>query len=371
MDTKKDRDREERKSRKSTNNKMNSTGLSSHADTVVRHTARGKKRNSRSGKGSGKAYIASSMGVTVLLLCAFYLPQLLFQVRDNALCNITALSERENVDVLIGDSYEPSLYNRMYNFAEGLARGVNFYVSEQDMAVDEEIYERLNGLGMDPIAMLMDFRLINSSFMDYFMVQQRKQYVIYSDDYSRGVNFIIWYLELVGPSGAGLKILMDAETSTIYGIKAERNSLVTEQEADKWMYYIWGGSLGDHLMSAGLANISQLWMYLAMEFEAVSMSELEEIYTLAMSEGINVKGEKNSTDSNIESQERIRQLAILSEGEWQDDNSLVFTLPYEELYQTLKLQLTQEDPWPTYRYHDVFYGIESICRMIPEFTEES
>lgn len=367
MDTKKKRDREVRKSRKSTNKKMNSTGKNSHKSTDVRHTARRNKRNSRAGKGSSKAYIASGLGVTALLLCAFYLPQLLFQVRDNALCSITALSERENVDVLIGDSYEPSLHNRMYNFAEGLARGVSYYVSEQDMAVDEELYERLNGLGLEPIAMLMDFRLINSSFMDYFMVQQRKQYVIYSDDYAQGVNFIIWYLELVGPSGAGLEILMDAETSTIYGIKTERNSLLTEKETDKWMYYIWGGSLGDHLLSSGLESISQLWMYLAMEFEAVSIDELEEMYTLGTFDGVYVVGEKSSADSNIELQERIRKLAALSEGAWQDDNELIFTLPYEEYSQTLKLQLIKEEPWPTYRYHDVFYGIESICRMIPEF----
>ena len=371
MDTKKSRDREERSPRRSPNDKTKTAVRKNRVNTDARSVARGNKRKSRIEKRSSKVYIAAGMGVVALLLCAFFLPQLLFQARDSVLCSDTVLSERESVDVLIGDSYEPSLYNRMYNFAEGLARGVSYYVSEQDMAVDEELYEQLNGLGMDPIAMLMDFRLINSSFMDYFMVQQRKQYVIYSDDYSRGVNFIIWYLELVGPSGAGLEILMDAETSTIYGIKAERNSLVTEQEVDKWMYYIWGGSLGDHLLSSGLASISQLWMYLAMEFEAVSASELEEIYTLAMSEGIHVKGEKNSTDSNIESQERIRQLAILSEGEWQGENNLIFSLPYEEYLLTLKIQMTPEVPWPTYRYHDVFYGIEAICRMIPEFTEEN
>ena len=155
---------------------------------------------------------------------------------------------------------------------------------------------------------------------------------------------------------------MDAETSTIYGIKAERNSLMTQQEIDSWMYYIWGGSLGDHLLSSGLESVGQLWIYLAMEFEAVSISEIEAIYAF---------GEKKLTDSNIGSEERIRQLTVLSEGEWQDDNNLIFTLPYEEYFLTLKLQLTQEAPWPTYRYHDVFYGIESICQMIPEFMEEN
>lgn len=371
MDTKNNRDRDVPKSHKLINGRMNSTGKNKQVGTDVQAAARGKKRNSRTGKEGSKTYIASGLGVTALLLCAFYLPQILFLTRDNVLCNITALSKRENVDVLISDSYEPSLHNRMYNFAEGLARGVSYYVSEQDMEVDEELYERLNGLGLDPIAILMDFRLINSSFMEYFMVQQRKQYVIYSDDYTRGVNFIIWYLELVGPSGAVLEILMDAETSTIYGIKTERNSLVTDKEIDSWMYYIWGGSLGDHLLSSGLETTSQLWLYLAMEFDSVSASELEGMYTLGVFEGINVVGDKNSSDSNMELQERIRQLAALSEGEWQDDNSLIFTLPYEEYSQTLKLQLIPEEPWPTYRYHDVFYGIESICRMIPEFMEEN
>lgn len=364
MDTKKLRGREERTSRQSTNNKINSSGKSRHTGTDTRHATRRSKRNSQGGRGSSKAYIASGLGVLVLLLCAFYLPQLLFLTKDNVLCSDTVLSERESVDVLIGDSYEPSLYNRMYNFAEGLARGVSYYVSEQDMEVNEELYNRLNGLELEPVALLMDFRLVNSSFMNYFMVQQWKQYVIYSDDYAQGVNFIIWYLELVGPSGVGLELLMDAETSTIYGIKTERNSLLTEQEIDSWMYYIWGGSLASHLHSSGMENVNQLWMYLAMEFEAVSVSEMEAIYYA-------YTDRKYSTDSVNVSEERLRQLAVLSEGDWLNDNTLIFTLPYEEFVHTLKLQLTAEEPWPTYRYHDVFYGIESICRMIPEFMEEN
>ena len=162
---------------------------------------------------------------------------------------------------------------------------------------------------------------------------------------------------------------MDAETSTIYGIKTERNSLVTESEIDSWMYYIWGGSLGDHLLSSGLGTISQLWIYLAMEFEAVTMSEIEAMYAWLTTNAKYASKEKNSTDSIVELDERLRQLAVLSEGDWQDDYTLIFTLPYGEYYQTLKLQLIPEEPWPTYRYHDVFYGIESICRMIPEFME--
>ena len=364
MDTKNHRDRENRNSRQPTNNKMNSADRNSRTGTDVRSTARGSKRNSRIENGSRGVYVAAGLGVVALLLGAFFLPQLLFHARDSVLCSDTVLSERESVDVLIGDSYEPSLYNRMYNFAEGLSRGVSYYVSEQDMGVDEELYYRLNGLSLEPVQLLMDCRLITPSFVNYFMIQQRKQYVIYSDDYAQGVNFVIWYVELIGPSGTKLELLMDAETSVIYGIKAEKNSAMTQDEIDSWLYYSWSGNLAKHLNSSGMV-INDLWLYLAMEFEAISMSELEPVY-------YTYNGEKYPVDSDPESnEERLKQLAVLSEGEWQDENSLTFSLPYEEYLLTLKIQITPEVPWPTYRYHDVFYGIEAICRMIPEFTEEN
>lgn len=362
MGTKKKRDREERTSRHSPNNKINSIGVNSRASADTQSIARGNKRNIRSGKGSSKAYAAACLGVMALLLCAFYLPQLLFQARDNVLCSDTVLSERESVDVLIGDSYELSLHNRMYNFAEGLAKGVSYYVSEQDMEVDEELYDRLNGLELDTIEVLMNFHLITPSFTKYFMIRQRKQYVIYSDDYAQGVNFIIWYLELAGPSGERLELLIDAETSTIYGIKAEKNGLMTQGEIDSWQYYLYGGSLASYLQNSGLEIINQLWFYLAMEFEAISMSEFQTIYAF---------GQGYLSDYEIESEERFRQMAVLSEGEWLDENNLVFSLPYEEYLLTLKLQMTLEASQSTCLYHDVFYGIESICRMIPEFMEEN
>lgn len=361
MDTKKIV-REDRILRHSPNNKINSIVMDSHTGTDPRPIARGNKRNGRATKGSRTVYIAAGFGVVVLLLCAFYLPQLLFQARDNVLCSDTVLSERESVDVLIGDFYELSLYNRMFNFAEGLSKGVSYYVSEQDMEVDEELYDLLIGLEVEPIGILMDFRLINPYLMEEFMIQRQKQYVIYSDDYAQGVNFRIWYLELTGPYEERLELLMDAETYTIYGIRAERNSLMTQEEIDSWMYYIWSGSLASHLLNSGLENVNQLWLYLAMEYEAVSMSEFEAIYTF---------WEDFLYGSDITSEERLGLMRVLSEGEWLDENNLVITLPYEEYFQTIKLQLTPEEPWPTYRYHDVFYGIESICRMIPEFMEEN
>lgn len=346
-------------------NKTKSAGMKRRASKDTGPSVRVNKRNGRAERGSRGVYIAAGMGVVALLLCAFFLPQLLFQVRDSVLCSDTVLSERESVDVLIGDSYEPSLYNRMYNFAEGLARGTSYYVSEQDMEVDEELYYRLNGLSLETVELLMDCRLITPSFVNYFMIQQRKQYVIYSDDYAQGVNFVIWYVELIGPSGAKLELLMDAETSVIYGIKAERNSAMTQDEIDSWQYYSWGGNLARHLDSSGV-SINDLWMYLAMEFEAISISELEPVYN-AYNNNV-----KYAIDSDIGlDEERLKQLAVLSEGEWQDENNLVFSLPYEEYLLTLKFQITPEVPWPTYRYHDMFYGIEAICRMIPEFAEEN
>ncbi|WP_460602040.1 hypothetical protein, partial [Escherichia coli] len=58
---------------------------------------------------------------------------------------------------------------------------------------------------------------------NYYTITQWKQYVIYSDNYAKGVNFILWYIELEDLEGAKLKLLVDAEDNTLYGLKTENS----------------------------------------------------------------------------------------------------------------------------------------------------
>lgn len=331
-----------------------------------------KKANNRHNSESRMVYAAAVLGVAALLVCAFYLPQLLFQARDNALCGDTVLGERESVDILIGDSYELSLYDRMRNYAEGLASGTSYYVSVQDMEVDEELYNLLYGnvdrIFQNPLQIMIQGHLIPYSFLSDLTIMQRKQYVIYSDDYARGVSFIIWYLELAGPDGEKLELLMDAETYTLYGIKAEKYGLWGSDENIDWREYSLYADLERHLQMVGFSDARDFWFTMAIHYEAISISQVELIYVMIdaarVDKAMIIQGEDE------EQQEMLRQLAALSEGEWRDENELVLSLPYGEYLMELRMQMLV-DPSQVYRYHDAYLGFDAICEMIPEFMEEN
>ena len=330
-----------------------------------------KKPNNKRKSGGRVIYAAAVLGVVALLACAFYLPQFLFQIRDNALCSDTVLGERESVDILIGDSYELSLYDRMCNFAEGLARGVSYYVSEQDMEVDEELYALLYGnvdrIFQNPLQIMVQAHLVSPSFLYDLTIVQRKQYVIYSDDYTQGVNFIIWYLELAGPNGEKLELLMDAETYTLYGIKSEKNGLWGHDENIDWREYFLTTDLERHIQIVGFSDVRDFWLTMAINYEAISITQVETIYYALGMDRVN---KAIIVQGDDEEQETIRQLAVLSEGEWRDENELVLSLPYGEYLMDLRIQMLV-DFSQVYRYHDAYLGFDAICGMIPEFMEEN
>lgn len=312
-------------------------------------------------------YPAAVLGLVGLLSCAFLLPQFLFRVSDNALYSEISLSERETVDVtLLSSTYEPSLYNRMSAFAEGIANGVSYYVSEQKMEVNQELYEQLmteNGIFQEPVTTLMELQMISGSFLIHYVVETWKQYVIYNDDYTKGVNFIIWYLELVGDEGEQLEILMDAETSTIYGIAASKNHPVLEEEWDKWIRSSGAYSLSLRFEIAGF-DTEDWWYFYSYYYEAISQEELRAhyIYDTAATDVIFY--------DNLQIQQKIgEQTENLAESEWFGVNDLSFTLPYDGRPLELHLKLLPVEEEQSVYYRDMVFGIVPICRLIPEFEQ--
>ena len=70
----------------------------------------------------------------------------------------------------------------------------------------------------------------------YYSVVTWKQYVIYSDHFEEGVNFILWYIEMQDEDGGTLKLLTDAEDNTLYGIKTEGSSEALTATKNTWKY---------------------------------------------------------------------------------------------------------------------------------------
>lgn len=197
-----------------------------------------KSKAQRRGNKRAAKYGAAVLAFLLLIVSALWLPQIFFEVSDALMYGKVSLTEQEKPDVLaLTTGYEESLYRRLAGFAEGLADQRQYYVDEQPKEITEEIREflfesefRFNTYGVfgDVIMGLFseflgfmpeEFRSIKSKEYTEPELYQWKQYVIYSDDYAQGVNFILWSFGLKNASGDDLTILMDAHDYTVYAVR--------------------------------------------------------------------------------------------------------------------------------------------------------
>ena len=187
-----------------------------------------KRRRKRKGK-APLMFAAELLMLAILLAVASFAPQVIFQVQDSLLCDKITLGKRENMDVeSLSITYEKSLGQRMRNFAEGLSAGRNYYITSQDLVINNEVQEYVNseyGIYQEFIIIFSEIGWFIIERFDTDMephINQWKQYVIYSDLYAKGVNFILWYIEVENVYGDVLKLLTDAETGTLYAVELER-----------------------------------------------------------------------------------------------------------------------------------------------------
>lgn len=345
------------------------------------------KYSSRRGKYDSRLfYAAGAAGLAALVACAFLLPRLIFGVRDSYLYRDTVLEARENTDMdLLGATYEPSLRNRLKNFGEGLAQGKTYYVSEQQMTVTQELTQQLmsgNGIFQAPSDLLIEGDLIADAIYNGLEVSQWKQYVIYSDDYAGGVNFIIWYLKLtLEETGESLELLMDAEDYTLYGIQASNIIEMTTKEYEQYFRYKFG------LYSYIGLDAYQLygwWREFCYYYQVMTAEEYDLYYS-----GMQIYINDNDTTTIINQEthqaavEHMQELndAWESAQAWDapDENTFVLHLPYEDVSLDFSVRLLDRGvvEWPehydeymvAYWYPELFLGIDSICELIPEFAE--
>lgn len=326
--------------------------------------------------GSRKVYAVGMTGLILLLLFSFFVPQLIFQLRDIYLCRDIVLEEQENTDVtLLGASYEPSLGQRMKTFSEGLERGRNYFVSSQDMPVSQENYEKLKTFyQMDILEVMIEIGVISNTVENGFTVNQWKQYVIYSDEYTEGVNFIIWYLDLELSGERRLELLMDAEDGTLYGAYAERNTLLSAVQVEKWAIRL-DKDLIMYFDMAGI-NLGSWWYYVNYYYQSLTRDELN-AYIDMRSNVSQVDKYAQQNDNGTSAAQSPEE--FLNSGralDFPDSNTLTLHLWFSGmsidfsicLYKDRKEDIIDEET-VFYLYPDVYMGIDPICRMIPEFAE--
>lgn len=333
----------------------------------------------------------------LFVLAAFFLPQTVFRMQDNLLWGRQVLSEREAIDVeAIGTAYERSIKRRMLQFAEGLTAGNQFYVTSQVLPIDQEIYDILytdDNFHQEVLLYATDMGLLSWNVVwgeKECDITRWKQYVIYSDDYAMGVNFILWYIELKGSEGEILKLLMDAETYTIYAMKEENSFYL-----NMWRMGVYDSGEARLLCSweEGIA----LWYAFSNYFGAITQEDMNRV--VQEREGMTAKEleifwkETAGPDSlldvymiyNIYGSEYMYSLGAAGWlPDFQEGRANVFSFPltYDDMgFFDMVVDVREAEsatitvnPYyfeDAYIYPDVTIGIRQIYEMIPEFLENS
>ena len=312
----------------------------------------------------------------VLCLCgvvaaALFTPQMIFGVQDGILCGATVLSQRESTNAeALATAYEKSLAVRMRNYADALAEGESFYVTSQVLQQDESLERYLSsesGLYTDMILKFIDAGLLPDIIWNRvypYRVNQWKQYVIYSDNYARGVNFILWYVEMVSDEGGEFKLLADAEDGTVYAVKAQGGSSYVYRQNEMLPEF-----LGQAYYS------TELWELYVRYYEAWTQEETEEfIEMIEAAEQAGLGEVDHGVSDTVLETESGRLLEIAGKvWYWLDgDNRMMFRLPFGDNSLEIEMNLGEmtlkQLPDYMYIYPDVTIGVRDIYEKIPEFA---
>lgn len=343
-------------------------------------------------------YAASILALTALVGAAFFSPGWVFGFQDNIRCGDQVLEERENVNVTaLSTNYESSFYQRMVNFAEDPA-GTSYYVASEELTDYDKLQDFLNseyGFDSGRIWPLIQLGLVTEEFF-VCEISGWKQYVIYSDDYTKGMNFILWYIELEHPETyEKYKLLVEADTGEIYGIKADMGGVFHsfEKGYDRNIIY-YEHSLEECLGFPSGEMYDEEWAILALFFSGLTLPDFYEfadlyftaaeiIHEKALLDAESVDGTINVQMSGDELDEVRFKMGITDEDDrqwidflesypamsvWDKGNRLEYTFPYGDGSLIFRMQMAKSVPYP-WRLQDITVGFPEIYELIPEFQE--
>lgn len=359
---------------------------------------RGRDKHRKYNAGRRRPYLTVPFALAAVVMTAFFTPQIIFRIQDSVLYRRTELSQREPMDVeALSSSYETSAYQRMLSFAEGLALGDSFYVTSRNLLANgdkEELDEYLYSgtLYQGILQWMAGMDLIPAEALEYeHNVSQWKQYVVYSDNDTKGVSFLLWYIELSYMNNISVKLLSDAQTGMLYAMSIQ---------GCRWgAPFAYAHIKYEELFGPG--SLMELWLLSAAHFEAISSdADLQELIAKSLGMELEETKQENRTDLQngemLSEEERIR--ARLYEGKEDVDidmevirseiNYAAITAYIEDRIEsdmeecwarlwlpfgTASLEISLEIGEQTdadgsfYEYPDVIIGARQLYEMIPEF----
>ena len=325
-------------------------------------------------------YSVCALVLVVLVLCALFLPRFLFSLQDDLLCRQNLPVDQEEFDVtVLSADYEPSLKERLLRFVSGLAQGNSYYVSEQVLTPNEEILSRVvateetdSFLNQTPYYVMYNLGLAGGfhsvKSQKSMSIDCWKQYTVYGDDLSEGVNFILWYLEITD-SYLRMKLLLDAQDFTIYG-------MCIEDLENIFFYDI------DHIRDAAerIGNTYEVWetdwVMILSYYQCIDEEELRELEEIGFSSKERYDWEGDTVVSREESLRKILELMERQEIITYPTEDVCFMrLPCDDRELKLSIRIFSESGKEPSAYTNgkptriSYFGLDDICDLVPEMKQ--
>lgn len=168
-------------------------------------------------------YIRYGAAMLLLIVLAFFTPQLILSAQDRYQMDRIWQGIRNSLDMgKIYDEYG-DMRERMEAFAYRLEKDYTFYVAGTEHRMDEEFFDILDDVTRkEGYEMLLNYGLapdLSAVENKGYMVDEWKKYLIYNDIEGEEDNAVIlsgWYMEFTMRSDVTVKMLVDTETHALY-----------------------------------------------------------------------------------------------------------------------------------------------------------
>lgn len=199
-----------------------------------------------------KLYAPFLLGIVLLLVIAFFLPQMIFQIQDGYHFADKAVENWEHSNnALVSAGYERDMHQRMANLLSKETEDLTISaISYGGKNVDDvvELLERvfasewMGNINNMTMGIYFDFLQETSTIS----IQDCKKYVVYENTSLESILLMAWYLDIyMVDYDSRVQLIVDAETESVYQIKItgmgdsqdiyEANK--KRIKVDKWEYY--------------------------------------------------------------------------------------------------------------------------------------
>lgn len=291
------------------------------------------------------------LGVIILLVVSYFLPQIIFRVQDGYLLTGKNTENREYTDnETMSAEYEMDTYQRIAKLVGAspddlTISAVNYggKNAEEVVKMLERVFagQWMSNINRMTLGIYSDFLQETSTVS----IKECKKYVLYENSALKDILLMAWYLDIdVVEDNTNIRLLVDTETEQVYGIKILCTEEKTLQSKNDTEIVQMDSSEYMKMMEYELGNILPYGMGYFSEYYDAEMETLKDV----------TKAEKDKNEA-----------WYISEKEWEGGYTISFLLPYGEISTAFDMQFSKgKGSLPDYSA-----GIALVCDFVPEMIQ--